>query len=216
MDNGSIDNRLLFAGSALSNAKKEILLSAPLAEYGYTGEKLDAGMALYTDAQDKQIVHKKEYGDKYNATSEMKKAKMIASRVYMKQLKVARVAFIDDPGAAQALQLGGSRLRTLSGWLSQVKPFYGNSIDKAPMLVKFQEYGITNEKLKAVQVLVTDCDEKYTTLLKESGEAQTATLVRNQAMDALDTWMGKFITIARVALEENPQYLEMLGIVVPE
>lgn len=49
---------------------------------------------------------------------------------------------------------------------------------------------------------------------KEKGEAQEAKL-RDAALDALDQWMSDFIAIARLALEERPQYLKKLGVVEP-
>ena len=76
-------------------------------------------------------------------------------------------------------------------------------------------FNITEEKLLAGQELVLDCEVKYNVQLKEKGEAQTATKVRDEAVDLLDKWMSDFTGIARIALEENPQYLEMLGIVEP-
>ncbi len=48
---------------------------------------------------------------------------------------------------------------------------------------------------------------------KERGDAQIATQARDAAMDALDQWVSDFIAIARLALEEEPQALEKMGVV---
>jgi len=76
-------------------------------------------------------------------------------------------------------------------------------------------FNINKEKMEAGQELVLGCEVKYNLQLKEKGEAQTATKVRDEAVDQLDAWMSDFTGIARITLEENPQYLEMLGIVEP-
>jgi hypothetical protein len=65
------------------------------------------------------------------------------------------------------------------------------------------------------QTLVADVEAKLNSQLKEKGEAQTATQARDEAFDAMQEWMSDFIGIARIALEAQSQYLEMLGIVEP-
>lgn len=49
--------------------------------------------------------------------------------------------------------------------------------------------------------------------LKEKGEAQSATEARDTAFDALQEWVRDFINIARIALEDQKQLLEVLGVV---
>ena len=46
---------------------------------------------------------------------------------------------------------------------------------------------------------------------KEKGEAQAATQKRDAALDAMQDWLSDYLAIAKVALEEEPQLLEGLG-----
>jgi hypothetical protein len=215
MNNNTIDGALLFAQNAISNAISQPVLKPYFDEYGYTAEKLQEGNELYQKAEEAHKIQKKEYGDQYEATSDLDIAKANADKVYKRHLKIARIALGNEPGPVNALQLAGIRLRTLSGWLSQAKAFYANGIKDPAVLEALGKYNITKEKLEAGQALILECEDKYNKQLKEKGEAQTATKVRDNAVDELDKWMSEFTGIARIALEENPQYLEMLGIVEP-
>lgn len=47
---------------------------------------------------------------------------------------------------------------------------------------------------------------------KETGEAQEATGIRDNALDKLAHWLSDFRAVAKVALDDSPQQLEKLGI----
>ncbi len=50
--------------------------------------------------------------------------------------------------------------------------------------------------------------------IREKGEAQEATRLRNEKLDALDDYCTDLQTLAEIALEEQPQLMEKLGILV--
>ena len=60
-----------------------------------------------------------------------------------------------------------------------------------------------------------DVEGNYNRQLKEKGEAQATTEERDEAFEELDEWISDYISIARIALDQESQYLEVLGIVEP-
>ena len=77
---------------------------------------------------------------------------------------------------------------------------------------RWGKFGVTAEKLAAGQAQVDGVEALAAAQKKETGEAQQATQKRDVALEALDGWMSDFVAIARIALEENPQWLEKMGV----
>jgi len=125
---------------------------------------------------------------------------------------IARVAFKDNPEFATKLVLGGKRKESLSGWLLQAQRFYANTLDNVDIHSALAPYGVTMEKLQAGQAEVEAVEGAGKRQKAEMSEAQIATQERDTALDALDDWMADFRELARIAVEDNPQLLEMLDI----
>ena len=135
--------------------------------------------------------------------------------VYIPHLKVARIAFRNDTKRWVQLELNGKRKNSQSGLLGQYKVFYNNMLTDDAALAKMAEYGQTREKIETGFQLILDVERKLALRKKEMGEAQDATKARDMAIDELQEWYSDYIEIARLALNDQPQYLEMLGIVSP-
>lgn len=210
--NESINSLLNSAQVAIDNALNNSEIQTYLSEYNYTPERIQAGKTLYETALAAQQKQQAEYGEQLSATETVNQAWSKAQKSYMRLIKLARVIFKNNPGIATQLGLNGQRKRSLSGWLLQAQQFYTNALNSAEVLNGFAEYGITEDKLKAAQTETLAVEAANAAQEQEKGEAQDATQQRDQAIDLLDDWLSDFIAIARIALEDRPQLLEVLGI----
>lgn len=213
MNDQTINGKLLFAQNAIANGRNNAPVLGLLSEYGYDDTKLQGGKALYDTADGKQRAFLKEYGEQFAATDALHLARAEAGKEYMKDLKLARIVLKDDRELDASMQLSGRRKESYSGWLGQTKAFYANALNSPGALEGLAKVGRTQEKLESTHLKVKDVEDKRNKQLKELGEAQAATEARDHALDALGDWMSDFIGVAKIAMEGNPQYLEMLGIV---
>ena len=94
----------------------------------------------------------------------------------------------------------------------QSTQFYKNALASKAILKDLAEFGITEQKLKAGLKEVEAIEAANLAQEKEKGEAQAATQKRDAALDELQDWLSDYLAIAKIALEEEPQLLEGLGV----
>ncbi len=210
-DYQSIDAYLVAANISIKNGKHPEI--APLlAAFGYTAAELTAGENLLGAALDFHQLQKKEYGEQFTATDYLQSLLTNSKEAYMIHLAVARVAFKKDRGILAQLLAGGSRKRTQAGWLGQAKTFYNNLLSDEGHKSAMARFGQTQAKLTAAKALVDSVETAMAAQTKETGEAQTATRVRDKAIDELAEWHDDYVDIARVALKGHPTLMEILGL----
>ena len=208
----TIDSFLLNAKVAIENGITNTEIAGIMAEFGYTSEKMADGNALLVKANELNIKQKKEYGEQYAATDAVSSKYDEINGSYMKHVKLARLVFKNERDKYKSLELSGERKRSLSGWISQTKQFYTGMLSEEGNITGILKYGITKEKLEAGLTGVKELEQLKAAKEKETGEAQQATLERDTCLDELNEWIGEFRTVARIALEDKPQYLEIIGI----
>lgn len=207
-----IDQILTSAQLAISNALANEPIRSTLAEYGYPEARLNAGMDLCIAARSAYEQQKIAYGEQTAASTALNDAWEQASATYMRQVKLARVALKDEAGVGLMLGLDGNRKQSFSGWLAQARQFYAGLAAKPALASKLVEYGITSAKLQEARAALDELETLNQAQETERGEAQAVTVARDQAIDDLGEWMADFRKVARVALDDNPQLLEELGI----
>jgi len=211
----SLDEPLNRANITIINAMEDEAVQGVLALFGYTADRMQGGRNLLETAQTLHLKQKSEYGDQYAATEALDTAFDTANTSYIRWLKVARVALEGDTNAMVTLGINGRRKKALAGWLAQARQFYSHALADVLVLEKLAVYGLSADILTAGQAEVETVAAALLAQKKEMGEAQQATKNRDEAVDDLEEWLHLFLQIARIALEETPQYLEKLGVVEP-
>ncbi|MFT5466286.1 MAG: hypothetical protein ACI8UO_001384 [Verrucomicrobiales bacterium] len=157
---------------------------------------------------------KKNYGEQFAASDSLESARAAADGLWSVHYQIARVAFKNDRGALTSLGADKRRARKLAEWLTQAKQFYQNARSTPALLAAFAKFGQDQPSLENGQTLVKAVADARDLQKKETGEAQDATEKRDAALEDLDEWMSDFLTIAKLALQDQPQLLEALGVVV--
>lgn len=212
MSSRSIANRLESARLALHNALAESELLSALAQYGYDEARLQQGQSYYESALALRQSQQQRENRRRAAVLAYNKANAAATQPYMRGVKLCRTLYRNDPATYHALGLVGSRRKAFASKVAQMRAFYTTALGSPSILTTLSEYGVSESQLQTELALVTDLENARSLREVENGAAQDATQSRRQALSVLERWMGDFVAIARLALEENPQRLEMLGL----
>ena len=211
----TISEKLADAHRAINNGLNDPEIAAALEPYGYDATKLGDGIVLWEAAD--ALFHRQElkYGDQFAATDALDAARNIAEADYNVHLAVARVVFRDDHSAEHKLRLRGRRKKALDDWMAQSMGFYLNALAEQPILDRLADFGIAQTDLEAARDKVIAIYPADAFQEDRKGGAQQSTKNRDKAIDALEEWMEDYLDIARIALIDQPQLLEALGIHVP-
>ncbi|MEX2592576.1 MAG: hypothetical protein WD426_07355 [Anditalea sp.] len=134
--------------------------------------------------------------------------------VFKRHRDLVRIFFKRQPDVQLRLGLTTTFPLQYNEFLDQSRRFYQSIQNNPDLQEKLNPLKITPEA-------VADCLSKQQELptarasfSKESGEWQEATQHKNRALMELKEWMDDFDTITKVALYDQPQLLEVLGIFV--
>lgn len=179
---------------------------------GHTPEVMNNGLNLHDSVIRLMAKQVSEYGEQYAATENLHMKWAIAKKWYNRNLKLARIFLKDDPHAVTSLVLNGRRKGSVTGWCKDANLFYSNMVNNPVFIDKMSHTGCSAEAILNDHQLVKDVEMAQVKQNDESGEAQAATLARDNAIDEFLEWTAVFYEIADIALEDHPQWKERLGI----
>ena len=211
----TMEDRLLAAKVAITNALADDEIKERLALLGYNEERLNAGNELLTKTEAQYQDQKDEYSEQFQASENMQQEWARIKISFRMYTTLARFLFRKDPTKMNTLGLSQGQAFKISDWILQARQFYNNAINDTEIQAKMAEYSVTSERLQTALQEVVILEEMKITQEKEKGEAQRATQKRDELFAQLDEYMYGLIQIARVVLYDKEQLLEKMGIVAP-
>lgn len=130
---------------------------------------------------------------------------------YDEHLTLARLAFKQNRGLRKALGLDDAYPKRRAALVEQIANFYTLLLPHHEVV---ERYGLTRAEIEQAQAAMVAFVEAQQQQTQRKGEAQAATQQRNQALKNLQQWVRGYRAIVRVALAEEPQLLEALGVLV--
>lgn len=199
---------------AFENTASQPQISTTMADYGYDSATMAIGKALYDETRQAYDSNKKETDESTAAYNVFDTKRKELADIYSSHRKKAKVVFRSNSVTADKLEITGTLPQAYIKWLETVKKFYTLALADSDIQIKLSRLKITLEDLTTANALIPEVEAARATYLKEKGESQDATTIKDAAFVKIDDWMSEFYAVARIALEDNPQLLEALGLVV--
>jgi hypothetical protein len=212
MERNQIADKLHRIEVAILGALDSPEILEELNTYGYTHDRIMGGKKMLDNVTNLMVTQVKNYGKQYTATSEQGRSLVNTYAKYMVVVKITRVAFKKQPDILASLGVTGERSRSLSRWLRHARILYNNLLEMPNALEVLNSYGYTAERLQKELQEVEEVESLHVKQLSGKSVAQQSTQKRDEAFDELCNWFSDFRAVVRIALYNNPQLLEALGI----
>lgn len=206
-----VESFLQKARVAIENGLSDEPILARLSDFGYDRERLATGRELCDRLQDALIDQRDARGTQHGSTDRLRIGRDEARRLYVKTLQLARMALRDDPGAREALALGGKRKQDLAGWLEQALRFYDNILEREDRVRALAGFNHDRDRLAAEREIVARVRELNTERDLKKGDARAATREKAAARAALQAFMRGYRMVIGLALADEPAWRVKLG-----
>lgn len=201
-------------GTALVNVENQPQINAAMAELGYDTAAIAVGKSLLEAANEAIVANYTESNEALQAYDAFAGVKNELDKEYTLLRKKAKVVFSKEPMVLKYLAVSGEKAATYSNWLGDIRKFCKGLLADQALLDKMARLKVGKASLETTLQKCALLDELRAAYLREKGESQNATVMKDEALMRLDDWMREFYAVSRIALDENPQLLEAIGLFV--
>ncbi|MDM8160584.1 hypothetical protein QUH73_12230 [Labilibaculum sp. K2S] len=199
---------------SLANVENQPKIAATMAEFGYDLSTITKGRELLEATISAFNFNQQEDNETIQARADFDAKVTLMTEKYTSHRRKAKVAFRKDEVVLKQLGLAGNYSKAYTKWITTMKTFYNGVQTNAAHLAKLLVYKITEEEIAACITEINALETTRTLYLKEVGESQEATKLKDKALADLEEWMSDFYAVAKIAMEDQPQLLESLGLLV--
>ena len=216
LTNKSIENYLERCRIILESLKIDTVIKPVVLEYGYTDERLNAGLLLYNQVATLYDQLLTARGSQSRLSLELKEKLDEASIGFSFLAEICRTAFADSTEIyTKELGLKGDRKRSINSFLTQATNFYNNLLDKSYLLEKISDFAITTEKVQAEMDKLTALKALHQAHATAMGECQYLNQERDRQLKRLKRFMKQLKTVLfRIYPKGSRQILERVNIFV--
>lgn len=132
--------------------------------------------------------------------------------LYGEHRKKAKAKFKRNGEALAQLKISTAQPTSYIKQVEAVKQFYGQIVQNQDLANGLLSFNVQAEALGTATSLIAETEQLRAAYIKKEGESQDATKIKNKALGELETWMQDFYAMADIALENNQQLLEAIGL----
>lgn len=197
----------------LINARNE-QIAPKLAELGLNETKLIVGDQYLARMDEAVSSQKTESAEKELAYDLFESLLDQLVTKYRRHRSRAKFAYRNNTEALKLMHLNTTVPVDYSSLITEISDFYAYTTASEENQAALIALNISAEELTQGKTEVESVKTARATYMKERGESENATTYKESAKTNLLLWERDFDTLAKFALEDEPQLLETLGIKV--
>ncbi len=190
-------------------------LSAYATQYGFTTERLKGAIAqadsLWALAEDQMEKRERQF----ETTRRFTEKRAACHEITRDIVDTSKLAFKNERSHYNALMLGGTRPRVYAEWVAANTYLYSRLLGDPAFQETLARYNLPLERIQLGHRQLQDTQAADRVKEDAKSEAQRATERRNKADEEFSNFVSKFFRVMRVALEDEPQLMEKIGITKP-
>ncbi len=199
---------------AVKNALAHNEIKEKISPFGYDDARLQEGLALCSRTDQKYQEQQHKQGEKIMASKKLYAKLRKERKLYIHYRQLARLNFKreEEDGIRKNLGIDGIARDNLDGVLKEARQLYEGILANDNVMAKMSRFALNQERLQGMLAELDELKRLDEEQESKKGIAQQATAERDDLYDELKLWSSEFVRCCKLAMSDDDQQLEKLGI----